>query len=322
MKIKKIHIIAPSGPLPEEARAEVIETFTKLAAERDIDVEYSELILTEPAVGFYALKIEDRVRSFLEALVDEESQVIWALRGGYGAAELLISCEVQEAIKGTRKILIGFSDITALHAAFNLNDKASVHGPVVNSLLKSPLPQKKLSEVLDLIETKPKSSYKLEAYNDCAKEQTESLNGEVNGGNLTVFTSLVGTDHLPDTTGKFLIFEDVGEAGYKVMRMFNQLCQTSLLAKADAVLIGAFTDSDRSLDFALEEMVRRFLPETPVYKIENIGHIPENTPIILGSKAEISLVDGVPYLTVTNPFYEDAEVLSAAGASALGTDSD
>lgn len=261
----------------------VMGQFKQLAAKHDISVQYPDSLLHDYEHAWYSAPFEVREQELYDALTDQNSQVIWAMRGGSGAAELLMSDRIIEAIRSTKKILIGFSDITSLHLAFNsLNTMPTLHGPVVSSVVKHP---EAFDEVIQMLRGE-RLEYALEPLNKVAAEHPK-ISASILGGNLAVFASMMGTDLMPCSDKKILMFEDVNEAGYQIMRFATQFAMAGLWDKCSAILLGEFTKTDQYYDFVLNSILGRFLVDIPVYKINHIGHIPHNRPIILNTPIKI-----------------------------------
>ena len=281
MNIKQIHVVAPSNSTPDIE--DVLKQFSELAAGRNIDVVYSPQLTANHDYAWYSAPFEIREQNFYDALTDDKSQVIWAMRGGSGAAELLASPRICDAIRTTNKVLIGFSDITSLHLTFNYYSHVSIHGPVVSSVIKHP---ESFAEVIDILQNKP-MQYVLTPLN-ITPQKSQVIGGTLLGGNLAVYHSMLSTPFMPDINGKILMFEDVNEPGYKLMRLFTQLQLNGTLADCKALLLGEFTNSDQYRDFAFENILDRFLVNIPVYKINHIGHVLSNRPIPLGGRIHIN----------------------------------
>ena len=152
--------------------------------------------------------------------------LLLAARGGYGCGRL--AGRVDMATLKARGIpLVGYSDITALHAiAYACGCRNHVAGPMVcNALSRQPADALEASRLAAVLESLRQV---------LAGESTELASlqplragaaaGPLFPANLSVLTSLVGTPHMPDLSGAILVLEDVGEAAYRVDRYLNQLC--------------------------------------------------------------------------------------------------
>ncbi|MDR0966115.1 MAG: LD-carboxypeptidase [Myxococcales bacterium] len=220
-----------------------------------------------------------RLQALNEALADAESRAIFCARGGYGAMRLLPGLKLPE----TPKVLVGFSDITALHAALQVNGWRSLHGPVLTQLGR-------LDEAM------------ARALFDCLESGTHLprfvgeavvpgvVEGPVLGGNLSVLTRLIGTPFLPALDGAILFLEDVGERPYRLDRMLQHLALAGGLARVAGVALGDFTDCDdehlqlRGAAFVREELARQGVPCVAGLRV---GHGLDNWPLPLGARARL-----------------------------------
>jgi muramoyltetrapeptide carboxypeptidase len=216
---------------------------------------------------------------------------VFALRGGWGSGRLLPLLDYA-AIARTPKLTLGYSDITALLLALNARSGlVGVHGP---NLLSdwNPFVVEVLRELLfegKRVEYRPH------------RPETDSLatlegriqtlvpgvaEGELVGGNLTVFSSLIGTPYLPDMRGKLLFLEDVHEAVYRIDRAMTQLRLAGILDQVSGVVFGEFT-----LGEVLEQHCRA--AGKPAFLGAAFGHVPENSAIPVGVRARMDAVAGV-----------------------------
>jgi muramoyltetrapeptide carboxypeptidase len=234
--------------------------------------------------GFLAGSDDERLHDLLGAIRDPALRAIVPPRGGYGATRLLPSLDIAELAR-ERKLLIGFSDVTALHAAWARAGLYSIHGPMVCSL--------------------PDASQQLQrAWFALAEggapepltELTAVVGGRAEGrlfaGNLTVLAALVGTPYFPDLTGCVLGLEDIGERPYRLDRTLTTMLQAGAFDGVRAVILGQFTDCEpgpdgTSADDVLAEQLGTL--GVPLLRDAPFGHIDDNTPLLLGARA---IVDG------------------------------
>lgn len=277
-----IRIIAPSSSLPAypESEAKLTEIITFLES-NEFEVSVSEGIFANPPLPFNANTREIRFEHLQKALKDPGIDIIWAFRGGNGAAEIAVPA-IEITPVGS-KILIGFSDITTLHLLFNQHyNLPSIHGPVLTSLLdKHP---HRIETIKDIL-ARNKQSVKLMPKNDAATV-SPPIKGEITGGNLTVYTHSTGTVLDPNTHGKILLIEDTGEAGYKLRRGLTHLEQSGKITNLAACILGDFTGGDDKIEWALNDFIIRN-PSLPIFRLEGAGHGDENIPLVFGVEATI-----------------------------------
>lgn len=196
---------------------------------------------------------KERVDDIHWAFGDSDVKAVWTLRGGYGITRLLPILDFN-LIKKNPKIVIGYSDITALLNAIHQNTGlVTFHGPGGSSNYSDYTK----NHVLNVL-TNPSAPYKVELSennkaraeeNPAYKTQTITKGksrGKLIGGNLTLLSVMNGTKfQLKDTKGKILFIEDVNEPPYKVDRMLTQLRQTIDMRQLAGVACGVFTENNR-----------------------------------------------------------------------------
>ena len=298
----KISIIAPASPPHAKEATKTLEDACKLLTDKGFKVTYHPKIFSKTSLDFFASPKHIRSEALRHALEDKDVKIIWALRGGYGTTEIMSDFMLTNPAKEIlqNKLLIGYSDITALHMLFNQHYRIpSLHAPVLNSLLGGQ--KSMLEEVLAFFE-KIHAEYHLiplsqESLKDNpSKEvvsipdhQADKIEADIIGGNLAVFCNLIGTELHPKTEGKILIFEDINENGYKIHRYLIHLYNAGLLKDIKAIILGDFIGTDR--DILIEESIMDFYlrylspSNIPCYRLQGFGHGKENHPITLGSRA-------------------------------------
>ena len=239
-----VGLIAPGGYIDES----VLEKSFKNLRDLGFKIVASTNILAR--WGGYAGTVKQRVDDLHAMFSDPTIDAIWAVRGGSGANGLLPLLDY-ELIRANPKILIGYSDVTALLLAINhCTGLVCFHGPVASSTfseysvanLKSVLMSTGSQRILRLSDEHQDSHQVLRA---------GTAQGRLLGGNLSVLSSLIGTPFLSSLTDRLLFLEEISEAPYRIDRLFNQLQQIGL-PKTAAVMLGVFAkcdppDSDPSL---------------------------------------------------------------------------
>lgn len=242
---------------------------------------------------FFASDLEFQKKDLLEAL-HSDSKAIWCVRGGYGSMRLIPMLSKMKAPK-TPKVLLGFSDITALHLFFNQSwSWPTLHSRNISAMKEEDhlTPDRQATERL-LFGTDSEISFKkLKPLNDHAREEKTIL-GSIVGGNLRILQSSVGTSWELQAKNKILFIEDIGERGYSVHRMLEQLRQARIIHKnLKALAIGQFTEGEEKngKDLTLDALTRfaRELPY-PVFTGLPCGHGQLNFPLPLNTKCELNL---------------------------------
>ena len=212
-------MVAPSGPVPSERFDRGLR-----ALRRAIDLD---LVLAPNLVeqqGYFAGSDALRLACLHEAFADPEARAVLCARGGYGATRLLGALDPSR-LQEDPKILVGFSDITALLCwAWVRVGLPSIHGPVVTQL--STLGPDDMQRLVDLLRGEVPPPLE-------AAEGTVIHGGTVEGtliaGNLEVLRALVGTRAMPSLAGAILAIEDVGERPYRLDRTLTHLMSAGAL---------------------------------------------------------------------------------------------
>ncbi len=235
--------------------------------------------------GYLAGADAARLADLNTALRDDRIDGIWCLRGGYGAMRLLHELDV-DAMRRSPKPLIGYSDITVLHAA--LGDAANVityHGPTARSVMS---PYSRDSFVRAVVEQRDPCGTAPEA----RTLRPGRTDGRLVGGNLALLAALCGTPFAPDYTDGILVIEDVGEATYRIDRMLRQLALSGAFSRIAGLAFGHFTEGtapDDANSCALDEILLEAADMADVPAVAGIpmGHIEEQWTIPLGATAEL-----------------------------------
>jgi muramoyltetrapeptide carboxypeptidase len=287
--LNKIKIIRPAGKEYEDILSTHIDSFNKLG----IEISQDEMEM-EKDWPYASSSIEKRINQFHDAFIENESDNIVCARGGYGASDLLPLIDWDIIKKAGAKHLVGFSDISALHAAFY--SKFQETGNI--KLIHAPMPSTSLWD-FDLDEVKilldvlidRKSidiSLNLNPQNSLAKEAT-SIEGKLFGGCFSVLTNLIGTDYMPNLDNHILFFEDIGEHPARLMRYLNQWIQSGILRNVKGIVLGYFKDLGEGIEDNPEMFLNEFSKriDIPVWHSDQFGHIEKNMPIKLGETAHL-----------------------------------
>lgn len=228
---------------------------------------------------------------------DTQIKGIICARGGSGAARILPLLDY-DAIRRNPKVLLGYSDITALHNAIQARTGlVTFHGPNgTGSWNKFNADQfRRLFFDRELIQYQNESDDDKELVPRTNRITTLTggkARGELVGGNLTVLTALAGSPYLPDFAGKILFLEDVSEAPYRVDRMFSTLKLMGALDKIAGVIFGECTDcspgngyGSLTLAQVLEDYIKPL--GIPAYSGAMIGHIRRQFIVPVGGRVEM-----------------------------------
>lgn len=194
--------------------------------------------------GHLAATDEERARDVNNAFKDENINGIICLKGGYGTPRILNMLDY-EMIASNPKVFVGYSDITALHVAFNqICNLVTFHGPMATT----EFPEYSRESFMKNIFT----TEALGIYNNPENEQLESLctgkgEGMLIGGNLTLLVSTLGSKYELDTKGKILFIEDVNEPVYKLDHMLTSLALAGKFSDCSGIILGTFSGCEREV---------------------------------------------------------------------------
>lgn len=249
--------------------------------------------------GNYAGSVQQRLADLHAMFADPEVKMIWPIRGGSGCISLLSGLDYA-LIRRSPKILLGYSDITALHLAiYNQTGMVTFHGPVASSTL-SDYSREHMMAVL----TDPRAPYTIPmAPENALRAQAEPhygirtvtagvATGPLMGGNLSLVAALAGTPYAANFRDSLLFLEEVDEAPYRLDRWLTQLDLSVGLANAAAVMIGICEECqpepDRpslTLDDTFAQHLNRLtIPAVTGY---SIGHIRNQFTLPIGVRARL-----------------------------------
>jgi len=283
----KVALIAPSGALLYPQRLDFAKKFLE-------DLELSAIVgqSCKSQYGYLAGDDDLRANDINWAFADKDIKGIFCIRGGYGAARILDMIDYH-TIRNNPKFFAGYSDITALHTA--INQKAGLmtyHMPMVCDGAFCKADEYTLDYFRKYIFSE---SIQGEIQNPAGRKW-EFLSpgkgeGRLCGGNLSVLTSLLGTHYEPNTVGKIIFLEDVGEPPYRIDRMLTQLRLAGKFDGCAGVVFGDFADCDAANSensLSISEIVNRLSLEVPVLFNFACGHCMPTASLPLGAMAAIN----------------------------------
>ncbi len=275
----RVALVSPSGPLRDVTELVRAEGHARMLG--------WEALVGPHAMardGYFAGSDDERGADLAAAIADPSIDGIWCLRGGYGASRLLPTVDLA-AIAERPKALIGYSDITALHAAWARAGVASYHGPTARGTLTPFTMQSFMRAVV--------------RGEDSAGDAIGSITlrdgmatGRLAGGNLALAASLCGTPWALDFRDAIVVLEDVNEATYRVDRMLTQLRQAGTFDGCAGLAFGHCTHCDEHADDGartLEAVVAECAEALGVPALMRIpmGHIDDQWTLPLGALATL-----------------------------------
>lgn len=238
----------------------------------------------------YAGTVEERLADLRTALTDDSVAAVLCSRGGYGTVHLLEHLR-PEWFSSRPKWIIGFSDISALHAASLSAGVMSLHAPMCKHL--SETPENEASRFLRAILFGENPVYRVDAHR---LNRQGRARGRLVGGNMAVLCALLRTPYDLFAPGTVLFIEDIAEPPYKIERMLYNLRLAGVLAGLSGLIVGRFTEYEESPTHPLYEQIGALVADYdyPVCFDFPVGHVPENYPMIEGADVELDVnVSGV-----------------------------
>ncbi len=278
----RIGLVAPSGPLQGQSDID-----TALATVRSFgwDAIVSENVLRRDS--YFAATDAQRIADFNAALRDDSIDAIWCLRGGYGVMRIL-DCLDYDAMRRHPKPVMGYSDISALHAAVGRAcEIVTYHSPNARTPL-TPFARSSFERAV------------IAGTDSCGNAPRARVvragiaRGRLAGGNLSLISSLAGTSYVPDLEGAILVLEDTNEGLYRIDRMLTQLSLSGDLSGITGLVFGYCTDceadespGDAREDRTLDDVLREFADALKIPCIAGIpmGHVDDQWTIPLGAVA-------------------------------------
>ena len=257
------------------------------------------------AVGYLAGTDEARADALNALLRRDDLDAVVCLRGGYGLLRILDRVDYAAA-RERRPLVVGYSDVTALHLA--LWAKAGL--PVVSGPMVAPdwptLDAETEAAFWRVVGGA--AGYDLAGPGDerLAPLKDGEAEGVLLGGNLALVTALLGTPYLPDTDGAVLFLEDVGEPPYRVDGMLARLRLAGVLGRLGGLVFGQFTGAappPNRPSLGLGEVLAHYarFVDGPVATGLVYGHVPRKVTVPVGVRARLAVGGGAAALTVLDP---------------------
>lgn len=227
--------------------------------------------------GSYSGTDAERLADLRTALTDPEVRAVICARGGYGVVHLMEELD-KLPLRDDPKWVVGFSDISALHALMASKGIASIHSSMCAGI-KEGVDNEDNKALFDILQgDRPVHIFDSHDY-----DRQGIATGRLKGGNLAVIADLIGTPYdiiEPDT---ILFIEDVSEPVYKIERILYQLKLSGVLGKLKGLIVGQFTDYKPDSNYRdMETMIHKMVADYnyPVAFNVPVGHVDHNIPLI------------------------------------------
>lgn len=293
-----VGLVCPAAPAYSRETVQItIESLATMGLKTKLSAHFYD------RYGYLGGKDADRAADVNAMFADPDVQLVMAMHGGWGCARILPLLDY-DLIRKNPKILIGYSDITALLLGiYAKTGLVTMHGPegaaTWNSFTSERF-RRLLMEGEALTYENPTDKGNTLAQTDdrIVTIRPGTARGQLGGGNLTVLSHLIGSPYLPDWRGKILFIEDVHEAIYSVDRMLTHLKLAGILGQVAGVVFGKCTKCHPSSDsfgsLTLEDVLTEHLGplNVPVFAGSMIGHIANKFTVPIGINAEIDAGKG------------------------------
>jgi muramoyltetrapeptide carboxypeptidase len=244
--------------------------------------------------GYFAGTDEERAADFNNMIRDKQVRAIFSIRGGYGTPRLLQMIDYR-SLKQNPKIIVGYSDITALQLAiFRKVGLVSFSGPMTGVEMWRGMDSYTEEHFWRVLTSTKKVGVLVNPQDEPVKILTQGhAHGRLLGGTFSLLTCLLGTPFQPTLRGSILIIEDIEEAPHRIDRMLAHLLNAGVLRRLAALVFGKFTDCVPSnssepyltLEQVQEEYAKKI--KCPVLTNFQYGHIPRKLTIPLGLQAKL-----------------------------------
>ena len=237
------------------------------------------------STNYFSGTDQERLDDLQEMLDDPNIKAILCGRGGYGVGRIIDDINFK-AFRKHPKWIIGFSDITVLHAHINRQLKiATLHAPMAAAFNEGGADNEFVLSLRHAIEGK-KANYSTAAHH---LNKMGMAKGRLVGGNLSLVAHLIGTPSAFQTKGKILFLEDVGEQLYNIDRMMYQLKRSGTLDQLAALILGGFTDNkdtERPFGQSVEEILHEIVKDYdyPICFNFPVSHNKENYALKVGAR--------------------------------------
>jgi len=283
-----IGIVCPSGFMPIEN----VQACLDVLQQWDYNIKIGKTVGHQ--FNYFSGTDEERLDDIQYMLDDAEVKAIFCARGGYGLSRIIDKIDFTTFLQQP-KWIIGYSDITVLHAHLNsVLHVASIHSPMASAFNDNGYQNKYVQSLKKVLSG--------ECYQHSSSSHPFNKKGittaELVGGNLALLAHLVGSVSEPDTDNKILFIEDIGEYIYNIDRMMLQLKRAGKLDNLSGLIVGSFTEmKDTTVPFGqtvyecIYDKVKEY--SYPVCFDFPVGHIDKNYALKCGLKHRLSVEENM-----------------------------
>ena len=278
-----IGMVCPAGTIPLDKVQKCVETLTSWGYQVKLGTTVGGQYFT------YSGTDMERAQDLQNMMDDPTVKAILCARGGYGLSRIVNRLDFT-GIKANPKWVIGFSDVTVLHAALQQNGIMSIHGPMAAAFNKGQAGEPYILAVKSILQGQ-KTFYEAEAN---AYNKTGEATAPMVGGNLCLIAHLIGSVNSFETNGKLLFLEDTGEFHYNLDRMVIQMKNAGIFENLAGLVLGGFSemrDDPTDIGAGAFEIIQSHVQEYnyPVCYNFPISHGLPNYPIKQGANYHLSI---------------------------------
>lgn len=280
-----IGITLPAGYMASEKAQTCINTLQ--------DWGYDVMVgktLGSNSENYFSGTDEERLDELQAMLDDKNIKAVLFGRGGYGTNRIIDQLDFKKFRKNP-KWLIGFSDITIIHCHLLANYNISaVHAPMAAAFNEDGFKNEYVQSLKKVLAGE-KMRYTTAPFSYNKKGKAEGI---LTGGNLALFVNMIGTKSEPDTKGKILFLEDVGEYLYNIDRMMRQLKRSGKLKNLAGLVLGGFSDvkdTERPFGKNIDDVLREIVDEYdyPIAYHFPVSHDTENYALKVGGYYKLNV---------------------------------
>ncbi len=255
------------------------------------------------ADGYLSAADSERIDELNRMLQAPDVRAIFCVRGGFGSLRILDKVDL-ETIQSDPKIIVGYSDITAIQMSVLAATGVGSLSAAMVSTDWDAIQSDEMQQILEILGGKAKHGVYASSGLPLMTVRSGRAEGRLVGGNLSTLTRLIGTRYLPDLTGAILFLEDVGEQPYRVDGMLAHFRLAGVLDRLGGLVFGGLTDGDPpddKLSLSLERVISDYASfvDGPVATGLPYGHFSPKTPIPIGPMARLDATRSEAHLRVT-----------------------
>ena len=292
-----VGIVSPAAPVYGKEKIEIMQESMEALG---FNVEISNHVTDQ--WGYFAGEDKLRADEVNKMFADPNIDGIVCARGGWGCSRILPYLDY-EMIAQNPKVIIGYSDVTSLLLAlYAKTGLVTFHGPVGTSEWKDFSVNYFKSILMEGGKVEMTNPQKVEDTLTQIDDRVTTIRkgtaqGPLLGGNLTVLTTIIGSDFLPEWDDAILFLEDVNEGIYRVDRMLTQMKLAGILDQLNGFVFGKCTECGPGSgygSFTMDQVFDHHIEplNIPAWSGAMIGHISEKFTVPIGIQARIDAAKG------------------------------